>query len=215
MSKQETMTAAEFRLTGGTAKDESAQAITRRLFLFHIKARRLPVPRSKDHPEGEVVFMQGEVVARHAKARKLKTRGRAPEWRFDFAWPEHRIAVEVEGVTVVRAGKMFLIGGRHGTIDGFTEDCEKYAWAVVNGWRLMRFTQGQVKAGVAIDMLVRLFAALDGVWRAPVELLPAEVPRPVFPTQAQVDADNAEAQRLMRQFSGTTELDFAPTTTER
>lgn len=153
------MTAAEFRLTGGKPTDMSESAKVRRLFLFHIRARKLPVPRSKDHAEGEVVFMEGEVVQRHQKARKLKTRGKAPKWAFDFAWPEHRIAVEIEGVTVVRAGKMFLIGGRHGTIDGFKEDAEKYAWAAVKGWRLLRFEQSQVKAGLAIDMLVRLFSA--------------------------------------------------------
>lgn len=156
---KDTMTVDEFRLEQGKSRDESANAQTRRLFLFHIRARRLPTPLSKDHPDGELVFMQGEIVARHTKRKKLTSRSRAPEWKFDFAWPDHKIAVEIEGVSVVRAGKMFLIGGRHGTIDGFKEDCEKYAWATVNGWRLLRFEQSQVKAGLAIDMLVRLFAA--------------------------------------------------------
>lgn len=117
--------------------------------------------------------MEGEIVARHTKRNKLKGRNKSPKWAFDFAWPDHRIAVEVEGVTVVRAGNMFLIGGRHGTIDGFSEDCEKYAWAAVQGWRVLRFTPAQVKAGLAIDMLVRLFAATED----PVRI---EVPRMVF-----------------------------------
>lgn len=156
---QETMTAEQYRLEAGKSRDESESAIVRRLFLFHIKARKLPVPRSKEHPEGEVVFMEGEHVQRHTKRRKLKT-NKSPKWAFDFAWPEQRIAVEVEGVSVVRAGKMFLIGGRHGTIEGFKEDCEKYAWAAVMGWRVLRFEQTQVKAGLAVDMLVRMFAAM-------------------------------------------------------
>lgn len=151
----------EFELDGGKGADTSRSAVTRRAFLLQIRGRRLPTPRSKDHAEGEVVFMDGEQIERVTSRKKLKSKGRSPEWAFDFAWPDEKIAVEIEGVSVVRAGNMHLIGGRHGTISGFKEDCEKYAWAAVMGWRLMRFEQSQVANGLAIDMLVRLFASLQ------------------------------------------------------
>lgn len=48
-------------------------------------------------------------------------------WRFDFAWPEHKIALEVEG------------RGRHQRVKGFRDDCEKYNAAASRGWRLLRF----------------------------------------------------------------------------
>ena len=54
-------------------------------------------------------------------------------FRFDFAWPEQKIAVEIEGGLY---GK-----GRHTTINGFNNDCEKYNLAVVMGWRVLRFTE--------------------------------------------------------------------------
>ena len=51
-------------------------------------------------------------------------------WRFDFAWPAERVAVEIEGV---HGG-----GGRHQRVDGFLADCEKYEAALAQGWRVYR-----------------------------------------------------------------------------
>ncbi len=60
------------------------------------------------------------------------------KWRFDFAWPRERFAIEVEGV--VPYGK-----GRHQTFTGYTKDAEKYNEAVMHGWSVMRFTQPMLK----------------------------------------------------------------------
>jgi very-short-patch-repair endonuclease len=64
-------------------------------------------------------------------------------WRFDFAWPEHQLALEVEGGT-------WRIS-RHTSGEGFEEDCEKYATAVIAGWRVLRVTSRQVSNGQAIN----------------------------------------------------------------
>lgn len=48
-------------------------------------------------------------------------------WRFDFAIPTHRVAIEIEGV------------GRHQFIGGFDQDCLKYNQATAEGWRVLRF----------------------------------------------------------------------------
>lgn len=53
-------------------------------------------------------------------------------WRFDFAWPEARVAVEIEGGV--------WKGGRHTRGAGFIGDCEKYNAAVLDGWRVFRLT---------------------------------------------------------------------------
>jgi hypothetical protein len=63
-------------------------------------------------------------------------------WRFDFAWPEYMLAVEIEGGS--------WSNGRHSRGSGFTEDCEKYNRATILGWWLLRFTTEMVKAGVAL-----------------------------------------------------------------
>lgn len=58
------------------------------------------------------------------------------DWRFDFAWPDAMVAVEVEGGTWTR--------GRHVRGGGFRGDCEKYNAACVLGWRVLRFTAGML-----------------------------------------------------------------------
>ena len=51
-------------------------------------------------------------------------------WRFDWAWPTHRIALEVEGAVWVQ--------GRHTRGSGFVKDMEKYNTAAAMGWRIIR-----------------------------------------------------------------------------
>lgn len=70
------------------------------------------------------------------------------KWRFDFAWPELLLAVEVEG-----GG---YIGGRHTRGKGLENDCEKYAEALCLGWRVLRVTPKQVISGEAIAWLEKL-----------------------------------------------------------
>ena len=66
-------------------------------------------------------------------------------WRFDFAWPDKMVAVEIEG-------GIHKIS-RHTTGTGFTADCEKYNQAVLDGWQVLRFTSSHVKSGYALNMI--------------------------------------------------------------
>ena len=66
-------------------------------------------------------------------------------WRFDFSFPEHRLAVEVEGAT--------FANGRHSRGTGFAEDCVKYAHAAILGWRVIRCTTDQVRQGLAVEWI--------------------------------------------------------------
>jgi len=74
------------------------------------------------------------------------------KWRFDFAWPELKLAVEVEGITSYGKnadGSMRL--GRHQTAKGVEEDCIKYGEAMLLGWRVYRCTPKMIKQGIAIN----------------------------------------------------------------
>ena len=53
------------------------------------------------------------------------------KWRWDFAWPDIKLAVEIQG-----GGQ----NGRHSSIAGMTGDCDKYNAAVSLGWRVLKFT---------------------------------------------------------------------------
>lgn len=54
------------------------------------------------------------------------------DWRFDWAFPEQKIAVEYEGIVTSKS--------RHTTLKGYTGDCEKYNSAMKLGWKVFRYT---------------------------------------------------------------------------
>lgn len=54
------------------------------------------------------------------------------KWRFDYAIPIHKIALEVEGGVWTQ--------GRHVRPEGFLGDIEKYNTATLMGWRVFRTT---------------------------------------------------------------------------
>ena len=56
-------------------------------------------------------------------------------WRFDFAEPSVKVAVEIEGG--------IWSGGRHTRGTGYRGDCEKYNEATFSGWRVFRLTSVQ------------------------------------------------------------------------
>jgi len=67
------------------------------------------------------------------------------KWRFDLAWIDDRLAVEIEGGVWTR--------GRHTRPSGFINDCEKYNTAVIDGWRILRVHAGSIGDGTAWQMV--------------------------------------------------------------
>ena len=57
-------------------------------------------------------------------------------WRFDFAWPVSKVAVELDGGTWTQ--------GRHTRGAGYRGDCEKLNAAALLGWRVFRVTAGML-----------------------------------------------------------------------
>lgn len=82
------------------------------------------------------------------------------KFRADFANLEFKIIVEIEGLVVRRlpSGEL-IVTGRHASIDGFRDDCERGAIAAMLGWTVLRFEQSQVRDGTAIDYTQRVLAA--------------------------------------------------------
>jgi very-short-patch-repair endonuclease len=71
-------------------------------------------------------------------------------WRFDLAWLDLRLACEIEGGVFMRGGS------RHSRGAGYEKDCEKYAEALIRGWRVLRVTTGMVNDGRALTYLERI-----------------------------------------------------------
>lgn len=93
------------------------------------------------------------LLAFQIQGEKLKTPTREfrfhPErrWRFDFAFPDDKLAVEVEGG--------IWANGRHNRGSGFEGDCAKYNEAMLAGWRVIRVTSNMVKDLRALNYIKR------------------------------------------------------------
>lgn len=73
-------------------------------------------------------------------------------YRFDVAFPEQRLLVEVQG-GVWRAPSANGGRGAHSSGAGITRDCEKASLAVSLGWAVMAVTTEQVTKKHAIDWI--------------------------------------------------------------
>jgi hypothetical protein len=101
-------------------------------------------PRSPDTTLSVVAGLPDGAVAEY----RFHSRRR---WRFDWAWPSARVALEIEGGAWTQ--------GRHTRGAGFVADMEKYNAATLAGWRVLRVTPQQFENGEA-GRLVRLALAL-------------------------------------------------------
>lgn len=91
------------------------------------------------------------------------------KWRFDYAWPLFKVALEIEGgahgrllivtdgverragVSVpLKAGTRVRVGGRHQSGPGFERDIEKYNSGQILGWLILRGTTRQVRDGLTL-----------------------------------------------------------------
>jgi hypothetical protein len=75
-----------------------------------------------------------------------RTRG----WRFDLAWPERKLACEVEGAV--------WVGGRHTSGAGYSEDLVKYNEAALLGWTVIRVSTTMIRQHEAMHFVRRALA---------------------------------------------------------
>jgi very-short-patch-repair endonuclease len=93
-----------------------ALSVGEETFALHMKARGLmPVREFRFHPDCK--------------------------WRIDFAFPEQKLGIEIDGGSRSR--------GRHNRAQGFEADCIKLNAAIALGWRILRYTTEMVTRGAA------------------------------------------------------------------
>jgi hypothetical protein len=69
------------------------------------------------------------------------------KWAFDFAWPFHGVAVEIEGG--------IHTNGRHVRARGFSDDCVKYNEAALLEWIVLRLTEVHLRDLTGLRWLER------------------------------------------------------------
>lgn len=67
------------------------------------------------------------------------------KWRFDYAIPKYKLAIEIEGGT--------WNYGRHNRASGILKDYEKYNAATMLGWRLLKFIPSQLTKKETYDLI--------------------------------------------------------------
>lgn len=95
-------------------------------FAFQVRALKLPEPR------------------RDTKLNDNQKR----RWRYDFIFDDAKVIVEVEGGTFVK--------GRHIRGTAFNSDCHKYAFAMLQGYIVLRIDTIMVRDGTGVDYLSKL-----------------------------------------------------------
>jgi hypothetical protein len=68
------------------------------------------------------------------------------KWRFDYAWIDAKLALEVEGGA--------FSGGRHTRGAGFREDIQKYNAAALLGWTVLRTLPENLYDAMLSDTIV-------------------------------------------------------------
>lgn len=99
----------------------------------------------------EIQLQQAGVPTFEREYKFLKNR----RFRFDFAWPNIKFAVEIDGNVYQKS--------RHTTGAGFSKDCEKFALASIEGYRVIRTTTGQVSKGEALDWVKQYFEKQENI----------------------------------------------------
>ena len=67
-------------------------------------------------------------------------------WRADFAVPDRRLLIEVQGG--------HWVDGRHNRGDGYAKDLERQNAAQLAGWMVLQYTTDQVVSGEAIAQVM-------------------------------------------------------------
>jgi len=115
----------------------------------HAKRVRLDVEKSSKGSEAERLLdfqLKALKFPEFVREYKFHTKRR---WRFDFAWPSQKIAVELHGG--------IFTNGRHTRGQGFLNDREKINEAIILGWKVGEFSTAMVKSGEIIVWLERMY----------------------------------------------------------
>lgn len=85
------------------------------------------------------------------------------KWRFDFAWPDLKIGVEVDGIVVrsmtIDGKRRTQVSGRHAHVTGMREDMHKRNTAMMLGWAVFHGERDLVESGELLRYLLRTFRA--------------------------------------------------------
>lgn len=75
------------------------------------------------------------------------------KWRFDYAIPEHKIAIEIDGGV--------WINGRHNRASGYVKDMQKFNAAASMGWVVLKFTPDEMYKQSTFDIIKQTIKTIE------------------------------------------------------
>lgn len=112
------------------------------LNLYRNQAPKTTKPKEKKDYSGFLQFCEQHIGITPVMELKFHP---VRKWRFDFAFPNQKIAVEVEGGVWTQ--------GRHTRGSGFVGDMEKYNQAVSLGWSVLRTMPNLLETQQTIELI--------------------------------------------------------------
>jgi very-short-patch-repair endonuclease len=102
--------------------------------------------KDNNYPIFVALLKQQGLPDPEAEYKFLKNR----KFKFDYAYPEKKIAIEIEGGLWIK--------GRHNRASGYIKDMEKYNLAALNGWRILRYTPQQTTSEKTIKQIQEILS---------------------------------------------------------
>jgi very-short-patch-repair endonuclease len=109
------------------------------------QAQALSIPEKKQKRNAAQDLLESQMMAKGFKFKREVRFHNKRKWRFDYAMPDLKLAVEFEGG--------HWSGGRHTRGAGYIADLEKYNTAALLGWCVIRVTDKEVRSGQAIGWI--------------------------------------------------------------
>lgn len=127
---------------------EEFDAIQQRRHLAPAKQR---LASAKQHPPGgkaaELALRDSILEAGIPPPYREFTFHPTRDWRLDLAWPQFKLAIEIDGSV-------------HRTKQRFASDIEKHNALMLAGWRYFRVTPADVKEGRAFLLVAEIFVGV-------------------------------------------------------
>lgn len=156
MTMNHQRTPAQIAVAKAKAKADREKWIS--LFRMQAKQAGLP-PWVEEYRFGAAIVgwdidrAKGEINRKQTGLRLSLRRAGLADWRFDVAWPELKIAVELDGAVGF---------GRHTRREGFIADAHKRNIAHAHGWRVFTFAGPALKDGSGVALLRQVLHPGDG-----------------------------------------------------
>ena len=132
----------------GTTKCQSAKEVANRAKKTRSAQKSRKITESQETTDLFTRLVNAELRVECIKEHRFYQHRK---WRFDYALPAYKIALEVEGGV--------WTGGRHVNPRGFLNDMTKYNTATLLGWRVFRTTPDKLMTS---ETLLLLKNAING-----------------------------------------------------